>query len=110
MGLAGGIAGVDQELALFGGEDGDVAACSAEEGDAAAERSRGDLIIRIAGANLGKEVLGPWGYGLLSRGFMGPLSARIETGAAVGAEAAARKWRREIAGDESIIRGCPLCC
>ncbi len=31
LGLAGGVAGVDEKLALFGGEDGDVAAGSAEE-------------------------------------------------------------------------------
>jgi hypothetical protein len=66
LGLAGGVAGVDQELALFGGEDGDVAACSAEEGDIAAERSRGDLVIGVCGARFGEEVLGLLGRGLLS--------------------------------------------
>jgi hypothetical protein len=58
LGLAGGVAGVDEELAFFGGEDGDVAAGSAEEGDVAAERRRGDLVVGVCNAGLGEEVLG----------------------------------------------------
>ncbi len=56
--LAGGVAGVDEELALSRGEDGDVAASSAQEGDVAAEGSSGDLVVCVGGAGPGEEVLG----------------------------------------------------
>ena len=74
LGLAGGVAGVDEELALFGGEDGDVAAGSAEEGDVAAEGSGGDLVVGIGGAGPGEEVLrrGLAGLGLERPGVAEP--------------------------------------
>jgi len=65
LGLAGSVAGVDEELALFGGEDGDVAASSLKSGDVAAKRSGGDLVIRVGSTGSGEEVLGLLGEQLL---------------------------------------------
>jgi hypothetical protein len=77
LGLAGSVAGVDEELAFFGGEYGDVAASSAEEGDVAAEGSSGDLVVGVGGASSGEEVL--W-VGRLLGWLLGKESAGIEAG------------------------------
>ena len=70
LGLAGGVAGVDDELAFFGGEDGDVAAGAEERGDVAAEGSGCDLVVGVGGAGSGEEVLGCGGA------CWGPLSEK----------------------------------
>jgi hypothetical protein len=62
LGLTGGIAGVDKELALFGSEDDDVTAGSAEKGDVAAQGSGRNLVVGIAGAGLSEEVRGLLGW------------------------------------------------
>jgi hypothetical protein len=89
LGLAGGVAGVDEELACFGGEDGDVPAGSAEKGDVAAEGSGGDFVVGIGGAGLGEEVLR----------LLGEEAAGVETGCGRGCSggreeaAASDRWR-----------------
>jgi hypothetical protein len=91
--LAGRIAGVDEQLAFFGGEDRDVAAGSAEEGDVPAEGRRGDLVVGVGGASLDEEVLR-----LLRK------EASWTRGTAVAAALMARKRRREIAWSDLVMR------
>lgn len=102
LGLAGGVAGVDEELALFGGEDGDVAAGSAEEGDVAAEWSGGNLVVGIRGAGSGEEVLRLRGWDLNGRGLLSPSCAGIE---GCGGRRGCRGGEEVTAGDRGMRIG-----
>lgn len=88
LGLAGGIAGVDEEFAFLGGENRNVAASPAEKGEVPSEGRERDLVVCVGGAGPCEEILGCRGRRLLSQKIAGIEAGDCSYGSPGGEELA----------------------